>query len=423
MNPRAKELLKYEEVLLTNNIKDIFPSIKKNLSSFSKNNYILEDNVIISKNKIKFNCDISQLKEGDRVNGFIILLKDLTHILTTVDKYSKSTALYTFDDIIGESKEIKEVIAQCKIIANSPSTILITGESGCGKELLAQSIHNYSDLKFGPFIALNCGAIPKNLIESELFGYEEGTFTGATKGGRAGKFELADGGTIFLDEIGEMPIEMQVTLLRVIQEGVVTRIGGKTPIPVNVRIITATNKDLKEEVKKGNFRNDLFYRLNVIPIKLPPLRDRIGDVPVLINYFLKVKSQKLNKPIPTISQSLYKKMISYCWPGNIRELENCIENIVNLNGITTYELNLEECHCLTRDNLGNIIEHDEVWHGEKNVCLTCNDSVRPLLVVEQEEIKKALKFYNGNMSKVATVLGISRNALYNKIKRYNITAK
>lgn len=211
---------------------------------------------------------------------------------------------YTFEDIIGESEQIKKVISECRSISNNPSTVLLLGESGCGKELLAQAIHNNSYRKNKPFIAVNCGAIPSNLIESELFGYEPGSFTGSNKNGSLGKFEIANGGTIFLDEIGEMPIEMQVTLLRVLQEGVITRIGGKKPIPIDVRVIAATNKDLKQEVKNKNFREDLYYRLNVLPIKVPPLKERIGDVPILLNHFLKIKSEKLNKPVPNVTDKL-----------------------------------------------------------------------------------------------------------------------
>lgn len=326
---------------------------------------------------------------------------------------------YTFDNIIGESEQIKKIISECKAISNNMSTVLLLGESGCGKELLAQAIHNNSCRKDNPFIAVNCGAIPSNLIESELFGYESGSFTGSNKNGSIGKFELANGGTIFLDEIGEMPMEMQVTLLRVLQEGVVTRIGGKSPIPVNIRVIAATNKDLKQEVKEKRFREDLYYRLNVLPIKVPPLKERIGDVPILLNHFLKIKSKKLNKPIPKVTDKLYKKVISYCWPGNIRELENFVENIVALDGNGTYEIDLEECHCLTHDNLGNPIK-SKSSDAFCTMCNTNDDIITPLIILEQIEIKKAIRVCNGNMSQAANKLGISRNALYNKVKRYGI---
>lgn len=329
---------------------------------------------------------------------------------------------YTFDDIIGESQQIKEVISQCQVISNSPSTVLLLGESGCGKELLAQAMHNNSSRNNKPFIAVNCGALPANLVESELFGYEPGAFTGSNKNGALGKFELANGGTIFLDEIGEMALDMQVILLRVLQEGVITRIGGKNPIHIDVRVIAATNKDLKQEVKNKKFRSDLFYRLNVLPINVPPLKDRIGDVPILLNHFLYTKSKKLNKTIPTISNSLFNKMITYCWPGNIRELENFVENLVALNGEATCKIDLAECHCLTYDNLGNLIDpkSDDKSH---EICETTDDIIIPLIVLEQREIKKALQVCRGNISKAANKLGISRNALYNKMKRYGITIK
>ncbi|WP_061309239.1 sigma 54-interacting transcriptional regulator, partial [Clostridium botulinum] len=234
---------------------------------------------------------------------------------------------------------------------------------------------------------------------------------------------------IFLDEIGEMPLEMQVHLLRVIQEGVITRVGGKTPIKTDVRIIAATNKDLKEEIKNGRFRSDLYYRLNVIPLHMPALKDRFGDIPILLDYFLDIKSKKLNKEIPKISNRLFKKMISYCWPGNIRELENCVENIVNLNGETSYEMNFDECVCLKYDNLGNEIVHI----CDDEYCSTCNIQkdksddcqqevlLSTLLEIEQRTIKNTVDYFNGNMTKAATSLGISRNALYNKMKRYGIS--
>lgn len=328
---------------------------------------------------------------------------------------------YSFSNIIGESPNLKKVIEQAKETAKSSSTIIIYGESGCGKELLAQSIHNYSDRCNGPFVAVNCGALPANLIESELFGYESGSFTGAKKDGCIGKFELANKGTIFLDEIADMPLDMQVVLLRVLQENYITRVGGKKNIDIDVRIIAATNKNLKEEAKEGRFRSDLYYRLNVLPLTLPPLKDRLGDIPLLLNHFLKIKSIKLNKPVPIVSQQLFKKIISYCWPGNIRELENFIENLVALNGSSSYEISFEDCHCLEYDNLGNSLNS---FIFNSNTSSNINDDmITPLVVLEQKEIVKALHICKGNISQASAKLGISRNALYNKMKRFNITYK
>lgn len=315
---------------------------------------------------------------------------------------NKSTgAIAKYCDIIGESDEIKEVIEISKQVSNSPSTILIEGESGTGKELLAQSIHNYSNRRDENFVAINCGAIPSNIIESELFGYEDGTFTGGKKGGKIGKFESANGGTLFLDEIGEMPIDMQVKLLRVLQEDKITRLGGNREISIDVRIIVATNKNLREEVLKGNFREDLFYRLCVIPIRIPPLRERKGDLDKLIEYFLEIKSVKLNRIKPELSKDLYNQLLGYDWPGNIRQLENCIENIVNLGG--TLSINMKES---TFRTINNKRQEENKDYNLRNM--------------EKFLIQEAILYNNRNFTKAAKDLGISRNTLYLKIKKYNI---
>ena len=333
-----------------------------------------------------------------------------------IDKYLKNEE-YSFESIIGKSSEIKKVIEECKKIANTNSNLLITGESGTGKEFFARAIHNSSSRKDYPFIPVNCGAIPRELIESELFGYECGAFTGANKQGQIGKFELANGGTIFLDEIGEMPLSMQVSLLRVLQNKCITRIGSKKCNRVDVRIIAATNKDLRKAVQDGKFRRDLYYRLNAFNIHLPPLKERIGDITIFLDFLLKKKSLELGKPIPKISENLFQKIISYCWPGNIRELENFVENFVALDGISTYDINFDECHCMTHDNLGNKISFEKKI---KKIEKVEEEEVLPLIELEKREIKKALKVYAGNMTRAALALGISRNALYNKIKRYEI---
>ncbi|MGL4876149.1 MAG: sigma-54 interaction domain-containing protein [Clostridium sp.] len=420
-NTLAIELLNCtNKSLFDNSIFDLFNHLEEILKSFSNVKGNFKNFILSFKNK-ELSSTLKPLFLEDAFIGFSLILRDMKDIIKESNKYTLSDATYTFDSIIGESTSLQKVINDAKNISKSPSTVLITGESGCGKELLAQAIHNYSDRALETFVAVNCGAIPKSLIESELFGYEEGSFTGSKKGGKPGKFELADGGTIFLDEIGEMPLEMQVHLLRVIQEGVITRIGAKSETKINVRIIAATNKDLKEEIKKGAFRQDLYYRLNVIPLHIPPLKDRFGDVPILIDHFLKVKSEKLHKPVPTISNVLFKKMISYCWPGNIRELENCVENIVNLNGQTSYEMDFEECTCLEYDNLGNPITKECI----DNKCTLCkkefkSSTPRTLIELEIDAIKNTLIHFNGNMTQTSKSLGISRNALYNKIKRYGI---
>lgn len=355
--------------------------------------------------------------KGDLQEGYILLVKEKNFFSSVfnITKYNDKEK-YDFKNIIGKSPQILKVIDECQRISNNNSNILITGESGTGKEFFARAIHNNSFRKNAPFIPVNCGAIPKELIESELFGYEAGAFTGANKNGYIGKFELAEGGTIFLDEIGEMPLSMQVTLLRVLQDKCITKIGSKKCTKIDVRIIAATNKDLKKAISENLFRKDLYYRLNAFSIHIPPLKDRIGDIPLFLDYLLKEKSIEFNKPIPIIPNTLFQKIISYCWPGNIRELENFVENFVALDGISTYDINLEECHCLTHDNLGN-----RIVYNEKEIKKVEDiEEVLPFAELEKREIKKAIKAYNRNMTKVAQALGISRNALYTKIKKYEI---
>ncbi len=315
-------------------------------------------------------------------------------------KKSESEAYYTFDKIIGRDASFLRTIQYAKKIANSKSTILIMGESGTGKEVFAQSVHNYSNRVDGPFVALNCGAIPNQLIESELFGYEEGAYTGAKKGGNIGKFELANGGTIMLDEIGEMPLVMQTRLLRVLQENIINRIGSQVSIPVDVRIIAATNKDLKKEVELGRFRKDLFYRLNVLPLYLPSLRERKGDILLLIRHFMKYMAERHNKSEIEIPQEYENIMLNYHWPGNIRELENIVELIINTESFpTSYFLN-------------DAVEN----YPRSNISPECLD----MCFVEKEHIIKVLKIFSGNISQSAQALGIRRNTLYSKIDKYNI---
>lgn len=314
-------------------------------------------------------------------------------------KILSGQAVYTFDKVIAKNETFKKTINYAKKIAVSDSTILITGESGTGKEVFAQAIHNYSLRRDEPFIAMNCGAIPRTLIESELFGYEDGAFTGAKKGGNAGKFELADGGTIFLDEIGEMPIDMQIKLLRVIEQREVTRIGSSRPIPVNVRIMAATNKDLKYEIERGNFRKDLYYRLNVLPLYLPPLRERKEDIPELVNYYMRKTANKLGKQCIPISDEYMNYLINYDWPGNIRELENIIELFINT----------EELHI----NFSSAV--DEI---HKNTAAINNNA--SLEEVEKDHIIKVLESTSGNVSLAANILEIGRNTLYRKIDKFKI---
>ncbi|WP_352417046.1 sigma-54-dependent Fis family transcriptional regulator [Clostridium tertium] len=401
---------KRNQNLINEYISHIIPNFQNIVDRISKNNETITKEIKLSHaSKYKTEITLKGIKCNEKIIGIVATLTELKE---KKKENNFTGAFFTFNDIIGESDAIKNVIINCKIIANSPSTVLIQGESGTGKEVLAQSIHNYSIRKNNKFIAINCGAIPANIIESELFGYEDGTFTGGKKGGKIGKIELANGGTLFLDEIGEMPLDMQVKLLRVLQEGRVTRLGGSREIPVDMRVIAATNKNLKKEVKKGTFREDLYYRLCVIPIKLPPLRERKGDIRKFIEYFFSMKSIKLEKEIPEITKDLFNRLQGYNWPGNIRQLENCIENIVNLNGELSDDI-LEE----SEEKINEILDIDS-----KNISL---DEVKKeecfnLEEIEKVTIRNAIEYNKYNMTKTARALGISRNTLYLKVKKYKI---
>lgn len=315
------------------------------------------------------------------------------------------TATFKFDNIICQNRIIKTVVARAKKVANGPSTILLTGESGTGKEVFAQAIHNASDREGGPFIPINCGAMPKELIQSELFGYEPGAFTGADRKGRMGKFEIANGGTLFLDEIGDMPLKMQVNLLRVIADRSIVRIGGTRQIPVDVRLIAATNQNLLDQIEKGNFREDLYYRLNVVPFRLPPLRERPEDVIPIAEYHLSRISNRLGKHINRIHPAAKQALAAYWWPGNIREVRNAIEQAVNMTqGDTIFLKDLP----------------DYIHNQETTAVPTQNHQSFNLSALEKESIGRALRHFNGNVTNASKALGIGRNTLYDKMRKYGL---
>ncbi|WP_068554660.1 sigma-54-dependent Fis family transcriptional regulator [Thermotalea metallivorans] len=372
-------------------------------STLSAKGSFLDEDVYVNarKNKLQFSLSAYPIIDREEnLREIICVFKEVKKARKLANKIMGRQAIYTFDKIIGRNERFLQTIEYAKKIADSKSTILILGESGTGKEIFAQSIHNHSGRRDEPFVAVNCGAIPRNLIESELFGYEEGAFTGAKRGGNPGKFEVADGGTIFLDEIGEMPLEMQPNLLRVIEEGVITRIGSTKQIPVNVRIIAATNRDLRQEVEKGNFRKDLYYRLNVLPIYLSPLRERKDDIPLLMEYFIGIVSRRLNKRTVKIPPEYMRHLMDYDWPGNIRELENIVELIINTESLPQdlYKKNLSFQP-----------------HPEKDV-----EDCLQLEHMEHQHILYVLKKFKGNISVAAEALGIGRNTLYRKIHKYKI---
>lgn len=374
-----------------------------------KNDIVLNESVkerevyvYTRRNRLRFFTSAYSIPcKNDAGFDIMFIFEDIKKERKLSDKILKNRAIYTFDKIISQNKDFLRIMDFAKKISSSKSTVLIAGETGTGKELFAQSIHNESDRKNKPFIAINSAAIPENLIESELFGYVEGAFTGAKKSGQVGKFELADKGTIFLDEIGEMPLKLQTRLLRVIEEGIVSRVGAIDPVIVDVRIIAASNRDLKKEVDKGNFREDLFYRLSVLPLSIPPLRDRKDDIPLLANFFMERISKRLNKNKVKLDDHILNKMKKYNWPGNVRELENLIELIINLECIP-----------------------DNFFNEEDSETSQINDSYDncSLEDLEKNHIIKTLQTYDGNISKTARCLEIGRNTLYRKIDKYNIVA-
>ncbi|WP_233269511.1 sigma-54-dependent Fis family transcriptional regulator [Alteribacillus sp. YIM 98480] len=309
---------------------------------------------------------------------------------------------FSFENILYSSSKMKEIVQLAKQVSNTDSRVLVQGESGTGKELIVQAIHNSSKRKNKPFVAINCGAVPTDLMESELFGYSEGAFTGAKKGGKAGKFELADGGTLFLDEVNSMPNEMQVKLLRVLQENEVIRVGGNKTIPLNLRVIAATNSPLDKLIENGEFRQDLFYRLGVVTIKMPPLRERTEDIPLLFSQLLKKVEQKIGIKTNGYSEELISALQSYKWPGNIRELENYIESAVIYSQGKKLSIN----H-FPEKILNDVIVEETA-------------ELKSLNQIEKQSIRKTLLLFGGNISKSSKALGITRNTLYNKIKQYNI---
>lgn len=311
---------------------------------------------------------------------------------------------HEFQDLIGKSPKIGKVIEMIKTVAPTKSTVLIKGESGTGKELVARAIHDLGPRKKCPFIAAACGAIPESLLEAELFGYEKGAFTGAVSQHK-GRIELADKSTLFLDEIGDISLKTQINLLRFIQEREFRRVGGKDPIKVDIRIIVATNKNLEEMITDGEFREDLYYRLNVIAIEVPPLRERKEDIPLLAEHFLEKFSLDIGKRIYGLSDESMRILMEYNWPGNIRQLANTIEHAI----VVANELEIQVC-----DFPGYIVA-SKVEDTTKPATRETSQSLEEL---EKEYIMNTLKINNWNIQKSANILGINRVTLYNKIKKY-----
>ena len=316
---------------------------------------------------------------------------------------------YNFGEMVGRSAQMQEVFARVQKVAASDSSVLIYGESGTGKELVARAIHQQSARRDGPFVKVNCGALPRELVESELFGHEKGAFTGAVRQ-KKGKFELAVGGTIFLDEVGDVPLEVQVNLLRVLQEKEFDRVGGEKTLTADVRVVAATNRPLKEMVAQGTFREDLFYRLEVIPIRLPPLRDRKEDIPLLVEHFLHKKCSEMGRPRKRIAPEAMEALTGYRWPGNVRELENVIEQTIVLSdgeeiGVGDLPLAAEA----EREG----VELPALPEGEIPLNRMLDD-------LERQLVERAMERAGGVKARAAQMLGIKTSALYYKLEKYGL---
>lgn len=381
-----------------------------------------ETSIDINGDKVKLIATLRPIvTEDNQLQGVIGIFKEMQTARKILKHFAGWKARYTFADIVGKSPEIRQAIRLAKETAKLHSNILIQGESGTGKDLFAQAIHNESLFGDGPFVVVNCAAIPYSLLESELFGYEEGAFTGAKKGGQPGKFELAEGGTIFLDEINSMPLDMQAKILRVLQNKTIIRVGGSEPIPVNVRIITATNKHLWQMVKQGEFREDLFFRINVISILIPPLRERLEDLEMLIDRIMDRIQKDMDLKSLTIDTAAVELMKCYDWPGNIRELENVLErSSVQARTRGSSIINREDL--LHYSGIRNSVERIGVQRSPAAPRADDKEDCR-LKSCEREIIQKTLLNYHGNMVVTSKKLGISRSTLYRKIKQYGLKTR
>lgn len=362
---------------------------------------------------------ITEEQEAGESYGVVIRLIYAEKINRLLSKRSGKAAVYHFDDIIGDSAVMQETISKGKRLAKSPDNILLLGESGTGKEIFSQAIHNVRTPE-GPFMAINCASMPRNLIESELFGYEQGSFTGADKKGRPGKIELANGGTLFLDEIGDMPLEIQPILLRVIEDKEVIRLGGDHYTPVDFRVIAATNKDLFQLVQEKQFREDLYFRLSIFKLRLPPLRERQADIRALAYYFLKVVAARQGIGDLRISDQAMTALLQYDWPGNVRQLENCIVYAATMAAETKV---IEERHLSDELRFQDHRRTTKIPPTKSGQSFEDKGKPRPLKELEQEAILKALHYTDNDTSLAANLLGMSRPTLYRRIKDYGIDLK
>jgi len=415
MNPAAARILGVSATTLPVGIQRIEGIIKNEviLSAVHKGEELSDHETILKESIRKTRCLVS-LKpirnlHGKRM-GSVLFVKELRLVQELVQKITGLQAHYTFEDIKGRSHKIKETLNLANTVAKSPSNVVLVGESGTGKEMLAQGIHNAGPWSKGPFLAINCTAIPHDLIESELFGYEAGTFTGGLRSGKSGKLELATNGTLFLDEVNGMSLAMQAKLLRVLEEKRFQRLGGKSYLYLDARIMAATNNDLREEIHNGNFRNDLYYRLNVFEIRVPPLRERKGDIRFLASVFCEQISRNLGKMAKGISPQAMACLDAYSWPGNVRELKNWIERAINLTEgplLVPSDFPAEKQPTEPLGQRPSRINHE-------------TPAPSHLGQMERETIRQVLEACGGNMTETARRLGIGRATLYRKLKKYGL---
>lgn len=394
---------KYWEILLSEDSKQ-----DAQLKSFIAEHYsnLLRETTIIRRNGTRVPVRINSASllntAGEKI-GRVVTFEDISVVKNLTDHI---TERYHFKNIIGRSKSMLKVYNLMQNVVNTDSTVLITGESGTGKEIIARSIHINSERKSTPFVAVNCSAFAETLLESELFGHEKGAFTGAIRT-KPGRFELAGEGTLFIDEIGDIPLSIQVKLLRVLENRQFERVGGTETIELKARIISATHRNLEKEIREGRFREDLFYRINVINIHLPPLKERRDDIPSLINHFIEKFNKKFKKDIHYISPNALKLVSNYEWPGNIRELENVIEHAFVVS-------NSEAIHT------GHLPERFQNTSGELDHTDERELVEKPLDNAEKELIESMLKKFNGNRIKTAEALGINKTTLWRKMKKFNL---
>lgn len=411
INPRAEKVLKVNAAdVIGYRAQDKIPELSMEKVMETGTPVLNEINNLPSGVVVQ---NIVPIINNGKVVGAISTFQEASKVQKAEEKVRRqlylkgNVAYYTFDDLYTINKSMKNLVEQAKKFAKIDSTVLINGKTGTGKEILAQSIHNASPRSGGPFVAVNCASLPETILESELFGYEEGAFTGAKKGGKIGLFEMAHKGTLFLDEIGEIPLNIQARLLRVLQERVVRRLGGDKVIPVDVRIIAATNRDLLEEIKLGNFREDLYYRLNILFLYLPGLQERADDIALLSSMLTAKIAKKIGTREIKIGPKAMEQMKKYPWPGNIRELENLIEQLTAVKG---------GC-IITAEDLPWLITKDTGKHE------TAGGTKTSLVETERDTILRVLNSMGWNHRKASELLGISRSTLWRKIQKYGLNHK